>query len=284
MNWRLWLLAAGCLAGAPWGAQAQPPLETVKTMYAAARYEDALAVLGKMPADRTSAELEQYRVFCLIALGRDADARQAIERLVTADPLYTPDPVETSPRVRERFAEVREEVLPDVVRTMYLEARAALDRKDRADAIARFERVLQVIDAAGLPTLEDMRVLVAGFLDLSRALPAPAPEPAPASVEAADPEPAEPSLPTPAVAISQTLPPWVPTDAVSRRMEFEGAVRVYIGRDGRVVSAEIVRPVHPSYDPLLLKAAREWRYSPATLRGRPIESELVVEVRLRPLQ
>ena len=40
------------------------------------------------------------------------------------------------------------------------------------------------------------------------------------------------------------------------RSTFSGAVTVRIGTDGRVESAEITRTVHPTYDQLLLRAAR----------------------------
>jgi len=85
-------------------------------------------------------------------------------------------------------------------------------------------------------------------------------------------------------ALSQELPAWSATDALSRRSTFSGAVTVRIGTDGRVESAEITRTVHPTYDQLLLRAARNWRYQPAMRDGKPVASELTVEVSLRPAQ
>ena len=58
------------LAGAS-RATAQDSIQAVKELYASAAYEDALTAVGKIdsPAE-PNFEAEQYRVFCLVALGR----------------------------------------------------------------------------------------------------------------------------------------------------------------------------------------------------------------------
>jgi hypothetical protein len=48
------------------------------------------------------------------------------------------------------------------------------------------------------------------------------------------------------------------------------------------MSAEIVRSLHPAYDQLLLRAAREWLYHPGKRDGVDIASEKTVEVSLLP--
>lgn len=289
-------VAALSLWGLGQGLAAAQDLQRVKDLYEAAAFEDALAAAGKAPEAVSRPELEKYRVFCLIALGRDDEANEAIERLVVADPLYLPDPVETPPRVQQAFAERRQELLPDLARRMYTDAKAALDRKERERAVTGFEQLVQVIDSAGTAAaLGDLRLLAAGFLDLSRALPAPEPAPTPepvatnggaaapaAGTNGAAKEAAGKVVETSPRALRQDLPPWVPVDAISRRMEFSGMVRVRVNAAGAVESAEMVRPAHPIYDPELLRAAQQWRYVPATRNGVAIPAELVVEVRLRP--
>ena len=319
-------------------ATAQESVKTVKDLYAAAAYEDALAAVNRMQSDRPQREVEQYRVFSLTALGRHDEAQKAMEALVRADPTYVLDPAETPPRVQEAFVKVQQRLLPVVTRQLYLDARATLDRKERDEAVKRFEHLLKVIDGAGpaAGSLGELRVLAEGFLDLSRALPvatevaasvdsepaqpataaalppaaalpgsgAAAPRTSAAAPQPAAPQPAAPRTPavtaappaartTPATAaaaesrpfaLSQELPSWSPTDALSRRSTFSGAVTVRIGADGRVDSAEITRTVHPTYDQMLLRAARNWRYQPAMRDGKPVESELMVEVSLRPAQ
>lgn len=292
------VLTFGMAALVSAGAAAQDPVKTVRDLYAAAAYEDAIAAAEQV--QEPSHVVEQYRVFSLTALGRHDEAQKVMEELVRADPEYTLDPAETPPRVQEAFSKVQQRLLPDVTKQIYLDARAALDRKDRAEAVSRFEKLIKIIDKAGSAgsstSLGEMRVLAQGFLDLSRALPDASgskqleTQPDAAPDRAGSPAPAEaavappPVVETRPIAIEQTLPPWVPTDALSRRSTFTGAVFVRIGTDGRVEYAAIDRPVHPSYDGALLRAAREWRYQPATRNGLPVVSELTVEVNLRPPQ
>jgi protein TonB len=314
-----------CAAGGA-VATAQESVKTVKDLYAAAAYEEALAAAGRLQSDGPQREVEQYRVFSLTALGRHDEAQKAMEALVRADPSYALDPAETPPRVQEAFAKVQQRLLPAVAKQMYVDGRAALDRKDRGEAVSQFSKLLKTIEGAGpgVASLSELRILAEGFLDLSRALPAPAttstaavletpasaavPVPGPSvapAASAAAPRPSAgitPSRPAggaaPAVsrgaaavpaetrpfALSQDLPAWSPPDTLSRRGTYSGAVLVRIGPDGRVDSAQIARPVHPTYDTMLLRAARGWRYQPATQNGQPVASELTVEVSLRPPQ
>ena len=55
----------------------------------------------------TAFAVEQYRAFCLLALGRGKEAQSAIENLVVANPLYQPSSTEVSPRVRTAFSACR---------------------------------------------------------------------------------------------------------------------------------------------------------------------------------
>ena len=272
----LLLISATC-------AFADDTLQRLKDLYAAAAYEDALAVVTRPEGAELNPELEQYRVFCLVALGRTAEAERIVEDLIKASPRYRPDASEASPRIEELFSRVRRRVGPSLVKAMYVEAKAALDRRDRDAAIAEFEQMLKVADDPDVKddsTVGELRLLGSGFLDLSRALPA-----IPQAAEAAAvhaPPPVAPPVVTPPVVIRENLPPWVPNDSPSRLVEFRGAVRVRIDAEGKVVSAEIAEPVHPSYDRLLLVAAKDWLYQPAKTNGGPVPSEKVVQVVLKP--
>jgi tetratricopeptide (TPR) repeat protein len=262
-------------------AVADDTLQRLKDLYAAAAYEDVLAVVTRPEGTEVRPELEQYRVFCLVALGRTSEAERIVEDLIRENPRYRPDASEASPRIQELFSKVRRRVGPSLVKTMYVDAKAALDRKDRDAAIAEFERMLKLADDPDVKddsTVAELRLLGSGFLDLSRAIPAKLPAVA-ASVAAA---PVTPPVVTPPLAIRENLPPWIPMDATSRFVEFRGAVRVRIDAEGKVASAEMAAPVHPSYDRLLLVAAKDWLYQPAKTNGTPVPSEKVVQVVLKP--
>ena len=286
------LLASLFVASVPAASASgdQEALLKVKALYAAAAYEDALAVLAAVPAETRLPELDQYRAFCLIALGDQQQAQAAIERLLTQDPLYQPDTSDTSPRVIEAFKAVRLRVLPIVTKKLYSDAKLALERKERSTAIARFETLLKFIgvESTNDPTLDDMKVLAEGFLDLSRALPEAPPAEAAARdnmpATSANGEAARAAVPTwtRPVIVRQDLPRWLAPDAISRRTAYDGILRVKVAADGKVVGAELVRRTHPIYDGQLLRAAENWVYEPARQNGVPVPSELLVEVRLRP--
>jgi tetratricopeptide (TPR) repeat protein len=275
----------------PSAAFAQDDLQKAKELYAAADYEKALAVLTAVPNHERLPQVGQYRVFCLIALGQHEEAAEAIEDLLAADPLYRPDPAETSPRVVEAFSAARERALPGIARQMYVEAKAAHDRKERDAAVSGFRALLRTIDAAQdlVTEFEDLRVLADGFLALSSALPEPAPQVIPPlqAASSAGPTPAAPpaaSVSTGPVVIKQDLPPWVANDHLTRRAAFTGTLRVRVSATGHVESAAMVRPVHPAYDGLLLRATESWLYQPATEDGVAVPADVVVQINLRPPQ
>ena len=263
---------------------AQETLQQVKDLYANAAYEDALGVLSRLQSPELRLEIERYRVFCLIALDRTAEAETAIQSMLAEDPLFTPD--DAAPRVVELFKRVKRQATPQLARTLYSDGKAAMERKDKDVAVRKFEQLLQLTDDASVRSdvlVSELRLLAAGFLDLARAA-SPAPEKANggAATTAAGAAPAPPAVVTPPIPVRQDLPRWVPYDAATKQAEYKGAVKVTISVDGRVESAAIVTPTDRRYDRELLNAARGWTYQPATRNGVPVPSEKVVSVHLRP--
>src|SRR3954447_17438684 len=178
------------------GASAQDAdLGAARDLYASAAYDDALAVLNRL---RSAAHppgqartIEQYRAFCLLALGRTADAEQAIEAVVVSDPSYQPSEGDVSPRVRSAFADVRRRMLPAIIQQQYARAKAAFDKKDYSVAAAGFSQVLVMLTDGSVaadamqPPLSDLRTLAVGFEELSsKAAAPPPPPPAPVVVAA----------------------------------------------------------------------------------------------------
>ncbi len=112
-------------------AAGQGSLSTARDLYAGAAYEDALVLLDRLRADGPRSDeiptIDQYRAFCLIALGRAVDAEQAIEAVVAAEPSFQPSGSEVSPRVRSAFSDVRRRVLPALVQGRYATAKAAFE-------------------------------------------------------------------------------------------------------------------------------------------------------------
>jgi TonB family protein len=278
-------------------------LARAKDFYASASYDEALQVLTSLRTRTSttseSTEVAAYQVFCLVALGRNAEAKTTIEEMVRFDPLYHPPEAETSPRVRALYEDVRRPLLPEIVRTSYAKAKEAFDRKEMPIAAEGFDKVLKLLDEvkATDPGMADLRTLATGFRDFSKAAAAPPPPP-----PAATPEPAPAPAPTatevqatPAVitrnqqqqdaqvtygatdldvkkpvAINQALPAWRPENPVEERQSYSGAIEILIGEDGKVISVTLVKSIHPRYDAVLLAAARKWEFRPATRNGKAV--------------
>ena len=265
-----------------WSAE----LDAVKALYAEASYEAALQALDRLPATEIRApEAQQYRVLCLLALGKTTEAQRAAEALIAATPTDIPSAEEFPPRFMGLFNETRRRMLPAIVTRAFDEARELYKTNKAAEASAQFERVLALSADpmfANSTEIDTMRTLASGFVELLRGQ---------AAVHAAAAKPATPpaaAAPPVAkalvasVAIRQNLPPWVAPDRLAASREWSGSVKVVIGTDGRVKSASMIRRMHPSYEQVLLAATRNWLYKPATMGGQPVESERVLEVQLKP--
>lgn len=291
-----WLVASASSIST---AYAQDALARAKTFYASADYEEALQLLETLKGKTSSTEVAAYQVFCLVALGRADEAKQAIEAIVRVDPLFRPSEAQVSPRVRMFFEDVRRPLLPEIVRHSYAKAKDAYDRKEMAPASAEFDRVIALLDEIGGSEqgVADLRTLASGFRDLSKAAaapPPPTPEPAPVAVDPAPVTP--PATPRPPaepavygmehadvkrpVAVSKTMPNWRPENPTEERMNFTGAVELVISEQGKVLSVSLIESVHPRYDAALLEAAKGWTFRPATKNGVPVKFRYAVAVKL----
>jgi TonB family protein len=279
-------------------------LAAARELYVSAAYDDALAVLNRLratdhPASQ-SRTIEQYRAFCLLALGRAADAEQAIEALVAAEPSYHPNDSDVSPRVRLAFTTVRRRMLPQIIQQQYAQAKASFDRREFGVAADGFKRVLSaladpdVVSEAKLPPLSDLRTLAVGFGELSAkaaAPPPPAPAPPAPVVVAAAAAPvveriysnvkriygAEDANVVPPGTLNQTLPLF-PGQVRMPRM---GKLEVVIDESGTVESAIMIGSVTSAYDSKAVAATKSWRYKPATLNGAPVKFRKIVQISIK---
>jgi len=274
---------------------AQDPLSAARDLYAAASYEEALVMLtglrDRNPAAAMVEQVDQYRAFCLVALGRNAEAQKVAEGLISKNPMLQLDRADASPRITAMFSDVRRTMLPALVREHYKTARTALDSKDFAGAEPQFLQLKGMLEEADKlklsdPVLSDMRLLVDGFLDLARTSQASiakaAPPAAPPVAAALKPEPAVPaprpvydisaSDVTAPVVVSQNVPP-IPQALKSFMKEGQVTMMldVQIDERGQVERATIRTSRYATYDELLLRAARNWRYMPAMKDGVPVK-------------
>jgi tetratricopeptide (TPR) repeat protein len=290
-----WLLGESLLLLLALGgvAAAQDSLVTIKTLYASAAYEDALTAIERLrsasPTSADTASLQEYRAFCLLALGREAEANKALEDLVLVDPFFAPDPSEVSPRVVVLFHTVRRRLLPTIVQQRYGVAKATFDRKEWAAAVEQFTHVVALLDDADLdqktPGIGDLRTLAGGFLDLAKSAAAP-------PKEEPKPEPVPPAPPvktvfdasdadvTPPVAQRQDIPTYnFPQPATGIGVPSRpGVLEIVIDEAGNVERAVMRQTVNAAYDPILLSAVINWHYKPALRNGTPVKYRKLIQV------
>jgi len=277
-------------------------LDSAKALFAAASHEEALSTLDQLGGAADSIQVNQYRALCLLALGRTRDAEAPLQQIVSADPLYKLPASEVSPRLVDLFRDVRKRTLPSAARQLYSRAKSNYDAKRLPEASKDFKTLLALLkepEATERATeLADLKDLAEGFLALTEAqVAAPKADPPPTAAAtaatttaAAAPASAEARIygsddrdVKPPVEIQRQMPPWTPTTPEQKMSTFRGAVRVIIDERGVVESANIVASVFPTYNVLLLKAARGWRYQPATRLGVPVKYAITLEVVLRPV-
>jgi hypothetical protein len=289
------VLMLGLFACTPGMASAQDSFSRAKGFYESAEYEEALNLLDTMKGKTGNSEIAAYRVFCLVALGRNVEAKAAVAELVQIDPLFRPTGETVSPRLRTFFDEARKPLLPDVARQRYSTAKTAFDQKSWQPAIAEFERVITLLGEIGGSDqgAADLRTLAVGFRDLAKSAAEP---PKPAVMET---KPAPPSVPPPPVktvepvvyglqnsnvkkpvAMAKPMPEWRPANPTDQRAVFEGALEFVVGEDGRALSVRLLDSVHQAYDEALLKSAMSWTFKPATKDGVPVRYRYAVSIRL----
>jgi len=285
-------------------------LDRAKSLYASAAYDEALTVLDQLsgaPAPDDSTSIAAYRVYCLLALNRQDEARALIDRLLHQSPFFVPSPDEAPPKIQSIFRDVRRATLPKIAKERYDDAKTAFERKDPRTS-RQFDDLLTLLEDPDLKewsAAADLRAVAAAFRDLAKALAMTPAAPAPvarAEVPASpSPEPGKPvesraSQPveradriytaadpdvTAPIAVAQRTPQWHPTYQEAGQ-DYRGVLRLLIDRTGAVESATMPSGTRPMYDQALLRAARDWKFQPAQRQGLPVRYLKVVEIHLTP--
>jgi hypothetical protein len=206
--------------------------------------------------------------------------------------------------MQKAVSSARVRLLPSMVQKRYEESKTAYDRGDFAASSAGFKWVLSALAdpdiayLAGQSPLADIKTLSSGFVDLSEKALAPPPVAAltPAAVTIAPPPVASSSPPTIrgrdlkrvfSVDDSDVVAPIITRQTMPRfpgvlRQAATGVLEVVIDAMGGVESARLVEAVHPTYDPLLLTAAKKFQYQPAMLDGTGVRYMKRIQISLAP--
>jgi tetratricopeptide (TPR) repeat protein len=324
------LVAAAAVALAGAVAQAQQPvrpdtlaarLANAKQLYASASYEEALAQLDLVAPAEATAQIEQYRALCFLALNRTADAERSLEQIVRRSPGHRMSDAEVSPRLVAMYSDVRRRVLPLAAKETYARARWSYQGGDYVAASADLRQLLALLNDPDLSDAPrdvlDLKLVAEGFLKLAEA--ELSRQPASAASVVANPIAPEKLAPPPPVAappaessanggaprstrsgpariyndddrdvkapieLERRMPLWTPPDGFTER-EFRGVLELVIDESGGVISVVSLGAIMPNYDEALRAAARQWKYRPAMLRdGTPVRYRLLVGYLLKPV-
>ena len=273
------------------GAPAQDHMARVEELYDSGAFEEALAELETFAfargEDTLAIEPAEYRILCLLALGRSERAQHEIERLILRYPMYRPDPSMFSPTVRTTFEAVRRRFLPGIIENHYVAAIRGLDEKHYGAALLRFDLVLSLLDAVrDDPRLSELRSSASRFRDFASAAAAQADATLPPDGSDSPGTPAIRAPDTiydgrtrevvPPVPAKQTLPPLPRNRSLSTATP--GVFEIVIDESGHVESAIVRRSLDREYDALLLQEARTWRYQPARRYGTAVKFRKLIEV------
>ena len=66
--------------------------------------------------------------------------------------------------------------------------------------------------------------------------------------------------------------------SITTQVRDRGMLELVIDEKGRVINLELKVRLHPMFDSMLLQAAKDWRYKPATLDGRPVRYRKLVQI------
>jgi TonB family protein len=268
------------------GAQAPLDLSAAKALYASGAYEEALTALSRMTKENPG-QVEQYRALCLLALGRTSEARRSLERMVMLQPRDTITDSDGSedlpPPFLVMFHDVRRQVLPVAARDIYAKAKANVEAEHYAAASAQLKEMLAILADADLSdqadNLADLTLFGKGFLALAQFQLAAAATPALAAPASKIYSASDHDVTAP-VEIERRVPVWASANPAAQKDINVGAVVIVIDEKGAVESAVIRTSVNPSYDAVLLEAAKKWQFRPARLKGQPVKYRKSYEIML----
>ena len=266
-------------------ASAEDSLDSARQLYAAAAYDEALAMLDRLSgeSDAAAPEVEQQRALCFLALNRPADAERSIAVVVQSNPLYMPD-TSVSPRIRTAFQDVRSRLLPDIARQLFARARDSFRSGEYARAAVELDAVLALTHGARPQdeSLADLALLADGFKTLAVAALTPAPPPTSTPDEDLSIDrvfdSTVPGVRPPKI-VKQDMPSW--RSSMGAPPGFEGIVAITIDEQGAVERVDIIRSLHAEYDRLLEAAARKWTYVPASHEGSPVKFRKLLRLSLQ---
>jgi TonB family protein len=93
-------------------------------------------------------------------------------------------------------------------------------------------------------------------------------------------EPADPNVQLPV--LIERAPVVYPKDAADHNLVDEIHVAFIVESSGRVTNVRAFFSRHPALEPAAVSSVQNWKFKPATMRGHPIGTRMVVAVKVEP--
>jgi TonB family protein len=79
------------------------------------------------------------------------------------------------------------------------------------------------------------------------------------------------------VPIEKVVPKY-PEDAKEEKVTGEVVIEAYVGADGKVLEAKAIKDPDPRLAQAALEAFKQWKFKPATVKGKPVKAKMTVTI------
>jgi protein TonB len=76
----------------------------------------------------------------------------------------------------------------------------------------------------------------------------------------------------------EKVAPKYPEDAREEKVSGEVIIEAYVGADGKVLDARAINNPDPRLAKAALEAFKQWKFKPATVKGKPVKAKMTVTV------
>ena len=273
----------------------QEMLASAKSLYESASYEAALSEFSAIHTSELADTVDTYKALCLLGLGRVRDAEQALELVVTRQPMLVLNDTEYSPRVVALFRDVRKKALPAAAQQLYTAARTDYENKKYDAAAAGFKQALQVIADIGPGVADDDAGRSEGTVERLRHACRRQDRGAGCTSSASGGGSGGAHgccrgdrsgvlhagrYRRHSACDCGAADPGMDVHGYAPNRVFSGTLEVLIDEKGSVETATLAEPVWPPYDLVLLSAAKRWQYQPAVRQGKPVKFKRMLVINI----
>jgi len=77
----------------------------------------------------------------------------------------------------------------------------------------------------------------------------------------------------------EKMAPKYPEDAREEKVSGEVVIEAYVGADGKILEARAIKDPDPRLTQAALEAFKQWKFKPATTKGKPVRAKMTVTIR-----